>query len=125
VARTSAKGTAYATALLRVDGAAETDPGEAVVSVIAFGETATELLTRVKGDAVSVAGRLKMSEWTTREGEARHGLSLTAERILTLQAKPKAQAKQPEPPPKSRQSALLQGDARLAEVADLRDEPPF
>lgn len=85
--RTSATGRQFATALLRVpveDG----DP--ALCSVIAFNADAVAaILALQKGDSCSIAGRGKLTSWE-RDGEQRHGLSVTADRVLSAYAAGKA-----------------------------------
>jgi single-stranded DNA-binding protein len=79
VTRTGASGKPFTTALLRVP----TEKDESLVaSVIAFGDTAERLGRLRAGDAVSVSGSAKLSEWT-KDGETHHGLSVTAATILT------------------------------------------
>ena len=78
--RTSAAGKPFATALLRVPAE---DSDALLVSVIAFAPDAVAaILTLSRGDSVAIAGRAKLSEWT-KDGEVRHGLSVTADRVLT------------------------------------------
>lgn len=78
--RTSATGKDYATAALRVP----VEDGEALIaSLICFDEHAvTALLALAKGDACAVAGRAKLSTWE-KDGQQRHGLSVTVDRVLT------------------------------------------
>lgn len=81
--RTSAAGKPYCTALVRVPCE---DAEPIIVSVIAFDERAVQaLLALGRGDAVSVAGRAKLSSWT-KDGEERHGLSMVADRVLSAYA---------------------------------------
>ena len=56
------------------------------VSVIAFGDEATRLLEFVKGDALAVSGRARLTSWTGRDGAEKHDISLVAEQIAA--AKP-------------------------------------
>ena len=81
VRRVSAKGSTFATGLLRIpcDGADAT-----LASLICFDSGAVQaLLALHKGDAVSVAGRAALSSWTAKDGTERHGLSVTADRVLS------------------------------------------
>ena len=78
--RTSASGKSFATALLRVPAE---DSDALLVSVIAFAPYAVAaILALSRGDSAAIAGRAKLSEWT-KDGEVRHGLSVTADRVLT------------------------------------------
>lgn len=54
------------------------------MSVVAFGETADALLGHAKGDSLAIAGRGALKTWTDKSGAERHGLSMVADRILTL-----------------------------------------
>lgn len=78
-ARTSGAGKAFTLAKL----AAATDDGDSLVSVIAFGTVGEQLAAMAKGDTVALTGRAKVSTWTGKEGEARAGLSVTADALLT------------------------------------------
>lgn len=63
--------------------AASSGDGDALVSVIAFGSIAEQLAAMTKGDALALTGRAKVSTWSDREGNARAGLSVTADALLT------------------------------------------
>lgn len=94
-ARTTAAGKAYATAALRV---ACEDAEAMLVSVIAFDAGAVAaLLALQKGDACAIAGRAKLTSWE-KAGEQKHGLSVTADKVLTIYQidKKRRQASQPE-----------------------------
>ena len=81
VRRVSGKGATYATGSLRVPS----EGADAVlVSLIVFNADACDaLLAHAKGDALAVAGRAKLSQWTGRDGAECHGLAVTAERVLS------------------------------------------
>ena len=54
-----------------------------IVSGVAFTETAEKIARLQKGDALSVVGSLKPSEWTDKAtGVTKHGLSITANASL-------------------------------------------
>ena len=85
--RTSATGKTFATAQMRVP-AEDADP--MLVSIIAFNADAVQaLLALQRGDSVAIAGRAKLTSWE-KDGEQRHGLSVTADRVLTAYAAGKA-----------------------------------
>jgi single-stranded DNA-binding protein len=91
--RTSSAGKPYCTVLVRVP----VEDAEALLcSVIAFAPDAVRaLLALGRGDAVTVAGRAKLSSWQSA-GEPRHGLSVVADRVLTAYQAGKARkASQP------------------------------
>jgi single-stranded DNA-binding protein len=76
---------------------ANTEDGDSLVSVIAFGSVGEQLSELGKGDAVALTGRAKVNTWAGREGEARAGLSLTADAMLTAyHVRRKRQAMQPQ-----------------------------
>lgn len=86
-ARQSVTGKTYATALLRVPSE---DAEAMLVSVIAFNADAVAaLLALSKGDSCSIAGRASLRTWD-KDGEQRHGLSVTADRVLSAYAAGKA-----------------------------------
>jgi uridine phosphorylase len=89
--------TEWANALVRVAVGQNQETGvreSTLVQVGAFGEEAAKL---AKGDAVSAAGALKPTVYT-KDGQERHGLSLTATGILTAykerQRRPEAKAQE-------------------------------
>jgi hypothetical protein len=43
-----------------------------------------------RGNFVAIAGRAKLTEWTGQDGAAKHGLSVTADRVLSPYAAGKA-----------------------------------
>lgn len=47
-----------------------------------FSTAVAALLALQRGDALAVAGRAKLSSWE-KNGEQKHGLSVTAERVLS------------------------------------------
>ena len=63
--------------------AAVGDDGDALVSVIAFGSVAEQLAEFGKGDTLAITGRAKVNTWADREGNAKAGLSVTADALLT------------------------------------------
>lgn len=85
--RTTAAGKPYATGLLRVPAE---DADAMLVSIIAFAsDSVAALLALSKGDSCAVAGRAKLSTWE-KDGEQKHGLSVVADRVLTVYAAGKA-----------------------------------
>lgn len=80
-ARTSATGKTYATAQLRVPAE---DADAMLASIIAFTPDAVAVLLALsRGDACAIAGRAKLTCWT-KDGQERHGLSVTADRVLSV-----------------------------------------
>jgi single-stranded DNA-binding protein len=79
--KTGPSGKPYCNFLLSVP----TGDGEpVVVSGIAFADVAERIGRLGKGDAVSVAGALKPSEWTDKTtGETKHGLNITVSAALS------------------------------------------
>jgi hypothetical protein len=72
----------FATALLRV----ATDEGAILVSAIAFGEATETLLAHRASATLAIAGRAKLSSWTSRDGVDHHGLAITADQIAGASA---------------------------------------
>lgn len=88
---TSKAGTEWANAVVRVPCGQNRETGEqesAFVQVAAFGEQAERLAKLTKGDSISAAGALKPTVYV-KDGQERHGLSLTATGILTAYAERK------------------------------------
>ena len=78
-------GQPYCTASVRVpvQGQKEDEPDFAFASVIAFGEDAEKLSRLLIGDAVSVAGSARLSQWE-RDGKQMTGLNVTVSGILSV-----------------------------------------
>jgi single-stranded DNA-binding protein len=87
VRRSGANGD-FATATIR----AATEDGTILVSAIAFSALAEQLLSHHQGDAVAVAGRAKLREWTGQDGAQHHGLSVTVEQLTSAAAARRADA---------------------------------
>ena len=83
--RTTKTGKPMASARMRVP---TTDPAVTIfASVAAFDhEAVAALLALSAGDAVSVAGPLKVGTWQDREGNTRPSLDLVADRVLSVYA---------------------------------------
>lgn len=81
---TGRNGQPYCTASIRVpvQGQREDEPDAVFASVIAFGEDAEKLGRLLQGDAVSVSGSARLSQWE-KEGRAMTGLNVTATAILS------------------------------------------
>lgn len=86
--RTTKTGKPWATAHLAVAmpqpyGADEdADPPTLWLAVTTFGQTAETLARHAKGECLSVAGRLEMRPYTSRDGEPREGWTCIADRVI-------------------------------------------
>ena len=61
------------------------EPENIIVSGIAFGSHAERIAKLGKGDAISVIGGLKPSEWADKAtGETKRGLSVTVANVLSV-----------------------------------------
>ncbi len=70
-------------------------------SIIAFGDVADRLMTLGNGAALAVSGKAEINGWLDKQGEPKAGLSLVADDVATLKAKPKPQSQeQGEPAPR-------------------------
>lgn len=79
--RTAKSGKPWASLAIMVDCGEQDADGHSVmrwVKVAVFGETAERLAGAVKGVRLYVEGSLSLDEWTDKEGNPRHGLSLAA-----------------------------------------------
>ena len=116
--RTSASGKDFTTAKLRADG----KDGTAVwCSLIAFGDLAERLASMKDRAALSVSGRIEVSAWINRDGEACGGLSLVVDELATLRGKPKPR-NEGEPP--RRRDRARQPEAAGAGFDDMGDWQP-
>jgi len=80
--KTSANGNPYCNFMLSVHTG---EPAPMVITGIAFSEVAEKIARLKKGDALTVCGSLKPSEWQDKTtGETRHGLSVTVSNGLTV-----------------------------------------
>lgn len=85
-ARTSQSGKPFTTAKVRADGK---DGATVWCSLVAFGELAERLAALPANAALSVAGRAEVSAWLDKQGEPKAGLSIVADELATLKAKPR------------------------------------
>ena len=84
-AGTAKSGTGWANAVVRCPCGKDRETGDqesAFVQIACFGDEAAKLARLTKGDSVSASGALKPTTYT-KDGQERHGLSLTATGILT------------------------------------------
>src|SRR5690242_19376074 len=72
----------FTTATLRTDVADAT-----LVSIVAFGDMADRLLELGKGDAISVSGAARLTQWTGRDGAEKRGISVVAMQVVALKPK--------------------------------------
>ena len=85
---TSASGTKWANCVIRCsvgtnkEGEAET----AFVSLACIGSDADALARLDKGDNITAQGAIKPSVYTGKDGQEKHGLSMTAGHLLTAYA---------------------------------------
>ena len=96
-ARTSQAGKSFTTAKIRADGK---DGAVLWISVVAFGDLAERLLTMRANNALALSGKLEVSAYTAKDGTPAAGLSVVADELAALKAKPRpkaepAQAQQP------------------------------
>jgi single-stranded DNA-binding protein len=87
VSRTSAAGKDFATATFRVSA----DDGAMLVSAIAFGGQANDLLRHQQGSSGAISGRAKATEWQGRDGKLNHHLSVVIEQIASAGAARRAE----------------------------------
>ena len=87
IKRQTRGGKTMVTASLAVN-AGRPDVGEEVVwlSLAAFGRAAEALARHVKGDLLGAMGRLYHVRYTTRDGAARQGWSLTVDAIVSARS---------------------------------------
>jgi single-stranded DNA-binding protein len=111
--RTSKNGNAFTVAKVRVP----TGEDSMFCNVICFAESAqAALLALGDGDAVALAGSLKVGVWQAKDGTHRPSLDMTATQVLTAyHVTKKRRAMQPEQPPSS---APMQRQARPGPAAD-------
>ena len=80
--KTSAKQTPFCNFMLSVYVG---EPEMIIVAGIAFNETAERIASLKKGDALSVIGALKPSQWQDKTtGETKHGLNVTVSDCLSV-----------------------------------------
>jgi single-stranded DNA-binding protein len=80
VLKTGSSGKPYCNFMLSVSA----DDERVIVSGMAFGGVAERIGKLNKGDALSVTGSLKPSEWTDKTtGETKHGLNVTVSAALS------------------------------------------
>lgn len=86
--RTTRAGKPWATARLAVavpapSGADESDEAQTLwLSIAAFGKPGESLARHIKGECVSVSGRLQMKPYTARNGARREGWSIVVDSVI-------------------------------------------
>lgn len=95
--------------------------------VTAFGKTA-EFVNQycAKGALVYVEGRLRMEEYTDKDGNKRHSLEVSADNVQSLASKgEQGQAETPAPRAATQAARQAQAPMKRNEPAWDDDEPPF
>lgn len=118
---TSASGVRWANASIRCATGTDKEGNSltSFVTVICFGDVADQLGRMGKGDAISVQGPMKQTEYE-KDGETRHGLEIMANGILN-----------PYQIKKRRGDSADQGQMRSSQSrqqshhADFNDDPGF
>lgn len=110
----SASGTQWANCLIRCPCGQNRETGDqesAFVQLACFGDHAEALSRLDKGDAITAQGALKPTVYQ-KDGQERHGLSLTANSILTAYAlKKKRGETEAKPAPRQGETAVDFDDA--------------
>jgi single-strand DNA-binding protein len=86
VQRQSQSGNPWATASLAVQIGEGDDAPPQWFQLVAFGRVAETLARHVKGDLVSVAGRLQLNRWRDREGTDHERLQIVADAVLSARS---------------------------------------
>ncbi|WP_085445729.1 single-stranded DNA-binding protein [Escherichia coli] len=84
--KTTSKGTQMAMASMAVSlPCSQAQDGQATLwlSVLAFGRQADALAKHHKGELVSVAGNMQISQWTGQNGETRQGYQVIADSVIS------------------------------------------
>ena len=82
--RTSKNGNPFTVCRIRVAGAGAGESDSLLANCIAFAEPAqAALLALAPGEAVAVAGSLKVGTWTTNDGTTKPSLDVTASAVLS------------------------------------------
>lgn len=121
--KTSKNGNTFTTAKVRVPSGDDS----IFCNVIAFDQDAQgALLALGTGEAVALAGSLKVGTWTARDGTARPSLDMTASQVLTsYHVTRKRKAMQPEQEGQQQRQPHRRGDyaADPGELDDGGDLP--
>ena len=129
-ARQTASGTAMVTSTVAVsmecrERGKDTKDETEWVNLVCFGRTAQALERHEKGDMIAAFGRVQLSTWTSKAGEAQRGFQLVADSIVSARtSRPGSRRKKKE--------GDLAGTASKADPArqgpaadDPDDEIPF
>ena len=82
--RTSKNGNPFTTCRIRVAGAGAGESDSLLVNCIAFAEPAqAALMSLDAGEAIAVAGALKVGIWQTNDGTTKPSLDVTVSQVLT------------------------------------------
>lgn len=120
--KTSKNGNTFTTAKVRVPSGDDS----IFCNVIAFDQDAqSALLALGTGEAVALAGTLKVGTWTARDGAARPSLDMTASQVLTsYHVTRKRKAMQPEQEGQQQRQPYRRGDY-AADPGELDDGRPL
>lgn len=120
--RTSKSGNAFTVAKVRVPTGEES----VFCNVICFAEPAqAALLALGDGEAVALAGTLKVGTWTAKDGTARPSLDLVASNVLSVYSiTKKRKATQPEQEDQQQRQPYQRGDY-AADPGELDDGRPL
>lgn len=95
--RTGKTGKAFALARVSVPQGEE---GRIFCSVIAFNDDAVARLLQLKaGASVALAGALKVSTWTAKDGTVKPSLDLVADEVASTTPRPRKRAERPDSRP--------------------------
>ncbi|WP_102204094.1 single-stranded DNA-binding protein [Escherichia albertii] len=83
--KTTSKGHKWRWRVWRSPAVQQADDGTATMwlSVLAFGRQADALARHHKGELVSVAGNMQVSQWTGQNGETRQGWQVIADSVIS------------------------------------------
>jgi single stranded DNA-binding protein len=91
---------------------------------VCFGKLAEATRAWLKGDTVTVEGRLELQRWTAGDGSERSGLSVVATSARLGSHRPAGPAPKPAKAKRQGRRGLVEKRAPVAPDADLNDDVP-
>ena len=86
VIRQSQSGNEWATANIAVNLASDDESPPQWFGLVAFGRSAEALCRHLKGDLLSVSGRLQINRWHGQDGAEREQLQIVADAVISAKS---------------------------------------
>lgn len=122
----SGKGMATTAMAVDLKVAQSEDYGTCWVKIVCFGRLAESLLSCSKGSIVSVAGRVQLERWQTKDGAMREDLTIIADSIMAVEIHRPAAAPRQDGPAQREELGESRSRAQNSNTTEaIDDDLPF